>query len=120
MGPRFPRVSRFVDAVANGQIGTMQTFAAPDVNHIRIRNRHRDGADRTGLLIVKDGLPGPPVIGRLENAAVDLSHVEYVRLRGDAGDRVCSTAAERSDVAPSQGSIKIRIGGYRPKRGEGE
>src|SRR5207247_11132606 len=37
MRPRFSRVSRFVDAVANGQIRTVQTFAAPNVNHVRIR-----------------------------------------------------------------------------------
>ena len=37
MRPRFSRVSRFVDAVANGQIRTVQTFAAANVNHVRIR-----------------------------------------------------------------------------------
>src|SRR5437588_6869669 len=107
MGPGFSGVSRFVDAVADGQIGSMQTFAAADVNHVWIRSRHGDGANRTGWLIIEDWLPGPPVIGRLEDAAIDLGHVKCVRLRRDAGDRVRSAAAERPDIAPSHGGIKV-------------
>ena len=86
----------------------MQTFAAPDVNHVRIRNRHRDRADRTRWLIIEDRLPRSPVIGRLEYAAVDLRHVKRVRLRRNAADRARSPAAKRSDVAPAQRRIKIR------------
>ena len=68
-------------------------------------------ADRTGWLIVKNRLPGSPVIGRFENAAIDLRHVKDVWLRGNAGDRTSSTAAEWSDVAPSQRASKTLVGG---------
>ena len=62
MRPGFARVGRFVDAVADGQIGPMQAFAAADIDDVRIRNRHRDRADGTGRLIVENRLPGAPVI----------------------------------------------------------
>ena len=110
MRPGFSRVGRFVNAVADGKIGSMQTFAAADINDIRIGNRHGDGTDRTGWLIIKDRLPGSPVIGRLENAAIDLRHVKDIWLRGNAGDRARSTAAEWSDVAPSQRARKTLVG----------
>src|SRR4029453_1573048 len=118
MRPGFSRVRRFVNPVANRQIGSMQTFAATNVNHVRIRDRHGDCADRTGWLIIEDRLPGPPVISRPEYAAIDLRHVKCVRLRWNAGDRARSTAAERSDVAPAQGRLKIRAERYMTERSE--
>ena len=36
MGPARAAVSRFVEAVPDRKIGAMQSFAAPDVNHIWI------------------------------------------------------------------------------------
>ena len=45
MRPRLSRVRRFVDAVADRKVGTLQAFAAADVNDIRIRRRHRDTTD---------------------------------------------------------------------------
>ncbi len=45
VSPRFPGVRRFVNAVADGKIGPMQTFAASDVDNIRIGNRDRQRAD---------------------------------------------------------------------------
>src|SRR6185295_1137387 len=59
----------------------MQPFTAADINDLRIGNRHRDGTDRTGWLIVKNRLPRSPAIGRFENAAIDLRHVKDVWLR---------------------------------------
>src|SRR5436190_2043750 len=91
----------------------MQSFAAPDINDLRNRERHCDGPDRTGWLIVKNRLPGSPISGRLEDAAIDLRYVKDICLRGNAGDRPSPTAAERSDVAPSQRAIKTRGGGER-------
>src|SRR5207248_1954330 len=87
----------------------MQPFAAADINDLRIGNRDGDSADRTGWLIVKNRLPGSPIIGGLEDAAIDLGHVKNIWLRGNAGDCTGPTAAEWSDVAPSQGAIKTGV-----------
>ena len=38
--PRFPRIGRFVNSVARGQVRPLQTFSAANVNHIRIRRSH--------------------------------------------------------------------------------
>src|SRR5438477_3076496 len=94
----------------------MQTFAAANVNDVRIGNRHRDGADRAGWLIVKNRLPCSSVIGGFENAAVDLRHVKDIWLGRNAGDGVCATTAKRANVTPPQCAIKTRIGGQRAKR----
>src|SRR5437762_6023339 len=98
----------------------MQSFAAADINDLRTGERHCDGADRTGWLIVKNRLPGSPIIGGLEDAAIDLRHVKDIWLSGNAGDRTSPTAAERSDVAPSQRVIKTRVGGERARCNGGE
>ena len=89
----------------------MQSFAAAYINDLRIGNRYRYCADGTGRLIVKNRLPCSPVIDRFENAAVDLRHVKDIWPRGNAGDCTSSTAAERSDVAPSQRPGKTLAGG---------
>jgi hypothetical protein len=47
-------VRRLVDAVADGQVGPRQAFAAADVDDVRIGRRHGDPADRAGWLIVED------------------------------------------------------------------
>src|SRR5437016_6124188 len=93
----------------------MQPFAAAHINDLRIGNRHCDSADRTGRLIVKNRLPCSPIIDRFEDAAIDLRHVKNIWLGGNAGDCTSPTAAERSDVAPSQGAIKTRVGGERAR-----
>src|SRR5213082_3394513 len=94
----------------------MQTFAAANVNDVRIGNRHRDGADRAGWLIVKNRLPRSSEIGGFENPTVDLRHVKDIWLGRNAGDGVCAATAKRADVAPPQRAIKVRIGGQRAKR----
>ena len=43
MRPGLARVGGFVDAVTHGEVRPMQTFAAPDVDHVRIRIRNCQG-----------------------------------------------------------------------------
>src|SRR5207248_10959339 len=88
----------------------MQPFTAAYINDLRMGNRHRDGTDRTGWLIVKNRLPRSPIMERFENAAIDLRHVKDVWLRGNAGDCTSSSDAEWSDVAPSQRASKTLRG----------
>src|SRR4029450_10453712 len=45
MHPGLARIGRFVDAVADGKIGPMQSFAAPGVDGVRIRTRDRERAE---------------------------------------------------------------------------
>src|SRR5438132_9131091 len=93
----------------------MQPFAAAHVNDRRIGNRHCDGADRTGWLIVKNRLPGSPIIDRFEDATIDLRHVKDIWLRGNASDCTSPTAAEWSDVAPSQRAVQTHVGEQRAR-----
>ena len=60
--PGLAGVGGFVDAVADGEIGTLQAFAAGDVNDVRIRGRDRDGANGLRGFVVEDGRPGAAVV----------------------------------------------------------
>ncbi len=55
--PRPPGVGRLVDAVAGREVGTMQAFAAADVDDVGVGGRNGDRADRPGRLVVEDRLP---------------------------------------------------------------
>src|SRR5690349_8268945 len=45
--PRFARISRFLNAVADAEGRAVQSCAAADVNNVRIRNGHGDCAARS-------------------------------------------------------------------------
>ena len=107
MSPGFSGVSRFVDSVADREIGAMQAFAAGDINNVGIRRRYCDGADRLRGLVVEDGCPGAAVVVRLPNSAVDLAHVENIRLAGNASGGAGAASAKRADHAPMQILISI-------------
>jgi len=85
----------------------MQSFAAANVNDIRIRWRDHDRADRCCRLIIENWLPGAAVIDRFENAAVHRRHVENVRLRRDTTDGAGPPAAVRSNIPPAQNRIEL-------------
>ena len=83
MRPRLAGVGGFVDAVAGGEIGTLQSFAAAGVDDVGIGGRDGERADGAGGLVVEDGVPGAAVIGGLPDAAVAHADVEDVGLPGD-------------------------------------
>jgi hypothetical protein len=107
--PRPARVGRFVDAVADRQVRTLQSLAAPDVDDLRIGRRDGDRADRLGRLIVEDRRPGVAVVGGLPDAAVVHADVKNVGLLNDARRADRPSAAERPDVPPAQFGIQRRI-----------
>jgi hypothetical protein len=43
--PTLPAVGRLIDAVADGEVRSLQAFAARDVDHIRIGRRDGERAD---------------------------------------------------------------------------
>ena len=45
MRPRLPCVRRLVNSIANREIRTVQSLAAADVDHLWVRERHRERAD---------------------------------------------------------------------------
>ena len=77
MGPGLARVGGFVDAVADGEIGAMQSFAAGDINDVGIGGSDRDGADGLRGFVIEDGIPGAAVIVRFPDAAVHLPDVKH-------------------------------------------
>ena len=84
--PGLAAVGGLVDAIADGEVGTMQSFTAADVDDLRVGGRDGDGADRAGGLLVEDRLPGAAVVGGLPDAAVDRADVEDVGLAGNAAE----------------------------------
>src|SRR6185369_5236685 len=100
MSPRFATVSRFIHAVAGGEIWSLQSFTTADVDRVRVRRGDCERADRARWLIVEDRFPGVAVIGRLPNAAVVHSYIEDIRLAGNAGGADRPAGAERTDHAP--------------------
>ncbi len=109
MRPGFSRVGRFVNAIARRQVRTLQSFAAANVNNVRIGRSHRQRADGAGRLVVENRIPRVPEIRGLPDAAVDGRHVENVRLVRHAGDRHSAASAERPDAAPAHFGIEFLV-----------
>src|SRR3982751_5785387 len=102
MRPGPSRICRFVDAVADGQVGTLQTFTTSHINNVWIRWGHGNRADRARRLIVEDWIPRLAIIIGLPHAPVDLRDVKNVRLRRHTGYCARTPAAKRADAAPGQ------------------
>src|ERR1700730_9312990 len=102
MGPGFSGVSRFVDSIANREVGAMQAFTAGDINDVGIRRSNGDGSDRLGGFVVEDRAPGAAVVVRLPHAAVDLANVENIRLIGNASGGTGAAPAKGTDHAPME------------------
>ncbi len=126
MTPRTTGVDGLIDAVALHHVASQLRLAHTDVDHIGIRRRHGNRADRrAGDLAVSDSGPaGSPIDGLPQSASGGAEVVlEGSRRRAARGDR--SAAAQRSDVAPLQRverkrrRRRSRLGGQRPARKTG-
>ena len=109
MAPRLPGVARLVDAVADREVRPLQPLAASDVDRVGVRGRQRDRADRACRLVVEDGPPCASVVVGLPDAAVVHTDIEDVRLAGDACRADRPPSAVRTDHAPLQSGIELRI-----------
>ena len=75
--PMFAAVGCSINAVAPiGRIPIVR-FAASDPNHIRIRWRNRDGADREHRLFVEDWIERNAAVAGLKDAAVAERDVKH-------------------------------------------
>ena len=109
--PGAAAVGRLEDAVADAEVGTVQAFAASDVEDVGMRRRDGDVADRSGGRLVEDRLPGAAVVVGLPDAAVVHAHEEHARLGGDAHGADRSAGAERTDQAIAQALVERRVDG---------
>ncbi len=109
MRPGRAGVGGFVDAVADRQIGTMQSLAAGDINDIWIGGRDFNRPNRAGRLLIEDRLPRPPEVVGLPDTAIDRANVEDVRLAGNAGDSARAATAKRADVPPLHLAEKLGV-----------
>ena len=96
MGPRLSRIGRFVNPVADGKVGPVQSLSTPDVNDVRIGRRNRNRADGLCRLLIEDRIPGTPVVIRFPYSAIYLPHVEDIWLAGNAGSSACPSPAQRT------------------------
>src|SRR5262249_27202027 len=90
------------DSVADGEIGTMKTLAAADIQNVRIGRSDGDRSDGLRGLAVEDRIPGSAGIVAAPQAAVDLGDVQDHRRSGDARHRPGAAAPERADHPPAQ------------------
>src|SRR6266513_1438095 len=120
--PCLAGIGGFVDAVAGRKVRPLNSFSAPDINHVRIRGRHREVADRASRLLVEDGCPDATIIGRLPDAAVVDADVEDIRLTSNARCPNRPPAPERPDHSPLKTGVKRWIDSLRADRAcwEGE
>ena len=116
--PGLAAVGGPVDAVAGGEVGALEALAAAHVDHLRIRRRHGDGADRAGGLVVEDRRPDPAVVVALPHPAVVHADVEDVGRAGHAhrghgaaargGGRSCASASRRRAHRAAAGRRRTR------------
>ena len=109
MRPGLPGVGGLVDAVPRHDVAADARLAHPDEDHVGIRFRYRDRADRGALdLAVGDRRPVLAGVDRLPEAAADRPEVCLSGPSLDATDRDRAATAIWTDAAPAQ-SVEDRI-----------
>ena len=106
MSPGLSAVGRLVNAVASGKIGTLKSFATPDVDRFRLRRRNGERANRAGWLIVEDRFPRVAVVSGLPDAAVVDSYIKDVWLTRNAGGADSPSGTEWTNHPPPH-SLKL-------------
>src|SRR5437660_12815109 len=100
MCPGLAGVGGLVNPVADGQIRSLQTLSAGDVNDIGIRRRNRDRADGLSRLIIENRIPGSAIVVRLPHSTIHRAHVENVRFTRYAGNSARPAATKGPDHPP--------------------
>src|SRR6266545_4920840 len=107
--PGLTAVGGLVHAVAVRDVAADGRLPHPRVDHVGIRLRDPDRADRSGLeVLVRHRGPVGSAVDRLPDAAARPSEVVDERLPPYARDRRHATAAERPDVAKLQPLVDFR------------
>src|SRR6267143_6625808 len=107
--PGFTGVGGFMNSVAGGEVRALQSFAAADVNNVRIGWCDGESADGAGGLIVENRTPGVAEIRGFPDTAVDGGHVEHIGLVRHARDGHGAASAEWADAAPAHFGIQLLI-----------
>ena len=100
MLPGATGVGRTVNAIADGQVGAVESFATAHVNNIGVGRRDRDGADGLSGLLIENRFPALPGVVGFPDTAVDSADVEHIRLTRNTRERSRSAAAKWSDHSP--------------------
>ena len=98
--PGLAGVGRLVDAVAGRDVAADVGLAGADVDDVGIARRDRDRSDRRDRLVVEDGLPGRPAVGRLPDAA---------RRGGGVVDQRVPRHARRARHASAGGGADVAV-----------
>src|SRR5258708_6866784 len=109
MCPGLAGISGFVNAIANGEIGAVQSFPAAEVNSVWIGERNRYRADGAGGLVVKERIPCAAEVVRLPYAAIHHADIKHAGLAGNAGNGLGASTTERANATPSERLQEIRI-----------
>ena len=101
-----------VDAVPHGERrADDEGLAGPGPDLGRVAGGDREGADRGGLLVVEDRLPGDPAVAGAPETPGSGAEESEVRVAGDA-DGGAEPVPVGADMAPLQGVEQVRVGGF--------
>ena len=103
--PSVAPVEAAVDAVADARRVARVPFPRARPHHVRVRLRHRDGADPQHRLVVEDRLPSESAVPRAPHASRGRAHVDHrgvLEVDGHVGNP--SAHPGRPDAASGHGS----------------
>lgn len=113
MRPARTAVGRFVNTVANREVGSLESLTAAGIDDLRIAWRYRERADRTSWFAIEDRHPSAARVVALPNATVDGAYKEEIWLIRRPIDCDRAPSAQRTDEPPVQGSIERRCDALR-------
>ena len=80
----------------------MKPLSAGDIDNVGVGSSDGDGADGLSWLVIENRVPGSAVVVGFPDSAVDLAHIENIRLAGNAGGGAGAASAKWADHAPVQ------------------
>ena len=108
VNPSLTSVGRFVNTIANAQIGPLKALPRANINDLGIRLGNRQTAHRTRRGGIKNGVPGMPEVGRLPNAPVVHADVKLIGTTPDSVDSDGPSTPKRPNTPPAEAVVLLK------------
>src|SRR5580704_17003742 len=107
--PVLPTIDRLIDTIPESNISANGSFTRADIDHVVIRRRDGQSANRRKRFVLKKRSPGLAAVGCLPHSAGHRSEIIKIGFTGDSFDGQGSPSSEGSHQSPLHTGVQTFV-----------